>query len=170
MQTFTGRAFWPMDPLAHEIDILDVAHSLSMQCRYAGHSTIFYSVAEHSVYVSRNVPPSDRLWALLHDAPEAYLVDVPRPVKPFLPGYRDAEDRVMAAVCERFGMPPDMPVSVKEADNAILADERDQVMAPCDREWNLTRKGVGVKIEGWSPVKAKAMFLNEFQMITETSS
>ena len=67
MQTFTGRQFWPADPRADEIDIRDIAHALSMQCRYAGHCTQFYSVAEHCVLLA-NAIPEQKLWALLHDA------------------------------------------------------------------------------------------------------
>lgn len=70
MQTYTGRRFWPLDPVAGDIEIMDIAHALSNQCRYAGHTRFHYSVAQHSVQVSENVAPEHALWGLLHDAPD----------------------------------------------------------------------------------------------------
>lgn len=164
MQCFSGGQFWPLDPRAEEIHIADIAHALSMQCRYAGHCLRFYSVAEHSVKLSHVVSPENALWALLHDASEAYLVDVPRPVKPYLTGYKDAEARVMAAVCERFGLPLDMPAEVHAADNAIIGDERAN-MAPCAAEWYATGPGLGVTLNYWSPEVAERMFLARFNAL-----
>src|ERR1039457_118422 len=79
--TFSGLRFWPLDPNPEKILIDDIAHALAHQCRFGGHASRFYSVAEHSVHVSRLCPPEDALWGLLHDASEAYLVDLPRPLK-----------------------------------------------------------------------------------------
>jgi uncharacterized protein len=164
--------FWPMDPRADEVEIDDIAHSLSMQSRYAGHSLRFYSVAEHSVLIARwlldHYPPERALWGLLHDASEAYLVDVPRPVKPFLPGYKEAEARVMAVVCERFGLPITMPHSVHEADNRILHDEKAQNMAPSALPWNLKGEPLGVTLQFWTPEQAKAEFLSTYWGMIET--
>src|SRR6266700_4788978 len=98
IQTAMGRKFWPMDPRSGEVFIDDIAHALSMLCRFGGHCIRFYSVAEHSVLLSRVAEPRFKLWALLHDASEAYLADVPRPVKPALVGYKDAEERVQRAI------------------------------------------------------------------------
>lgn len=84
MMTYSGRAFWPLDPRADEIDPLDIAHALSMLCRYGGHVRRFYSVAEHCVLMSHAVAPEHALWALLHDATEAYMVDLPRPINRIL--------------------------------------------------------------------------------------
>jgi hypothetical protein len=81
MQTFTGRAFYPLDPRPEDIDPVDIAHALSLICRYGGHSSRFYSVAEHCVLMSHAVAPEHALWALLHDATEAYLGDMIRPLK-----------------------------------------------------------------------------------------
>jgi len=164
MQTYTGRQFWPLDPRADEVHIEDIAHALSMQCRYAGHCKRFYSVAEHSVHLARHVSPANALWALLHDASEAYLVDVPRPVKPYLAGYKDAEAKVMAAVCERFGLPHKMPAEVHWADTAIIGDERAN-MAPCVAEWYATGPGLGVELQYWSPEEAEREFLAEFERL-----
>jgi len=168
MQTATGRKFWPMDPRANEVFIEDIAHSLSMQCRYAGHCLRYYTVAEHSVLMARHLRPEGvevALWALLHDASEAYLVDVPRPVKPYLEGYKAAEAKVMAAVCDRFGLPHEMPAIVHEADERIIADEMVNLV-PMD--WHgKHRNPLGVKLQHWSPDDAKAEFLATFDALMD---
>ena len=162
MQTATGRQFWPLDPRPEEICIGDIAHSLAHQCRFAGHCRQFYSVAQHSVLVSQAVPAEYALWGLLHDASEAYLVDVPRPVKPYLAGYRDAEDTVMRVVCLAFGLPEEMPTEVKNADDAILADEAAQLMAPPPVSWNFRHPPLGLLIRPLLPVAARVQFLARF--------
>lgn len=164
MQTFTGKVFWPMDPVVEDIDITDIAHALANACRYAGHTLRFYSVAEHSVLMSRALlAPEHRRWALLHDASEAYLVDVPRPVKPFLAGYREAEAGLMAAVAARFGLGGTMPDVVKDFDNRILIDERAQAMTFCRRDWNLEGEPLGVTLRFWSPAEAEREFMIAFR-------
>lgn len=165
MQTYTGRQFWPLDPEPAEIDILDIAHSLSMQCRYAGHCRNFYSVAEHCVLLSLAVEPEHAFWALMHDASEAYLVDIPRPVKPALVNYRNVEDRMMLAICARFGLAPDMPRAVKEADNRILADEAAQNMSRPPVPWADTGAPLGVTLQFWTPAKAQDQFMARFREV-----
>lgn len=170
MQTYTGRQFWPLDPRPDEVRIEDIAHSLAMQCRYAGHCLRFYSVAEHSVLVAwwlkANYGSSAALYGLTHDAPEAYLVDVPRPVKPFLTGYKEAEQRVWMAVADRFGLDWSLPDSVHEADTRILCDERAQNMAPCAAPWNIVNDPLGVTLRFWSPEEAEIIFLDTFNSLT----
>jgi 5'-deoxynucleotidase YfbR-like HD superfamily hydrolase len=123
--TYTGRTFWPMDPRPDEVSILDIAQALSHQCRFSGHTREFYSVAEHSVRVSQIVPAPHQLWALLHDAAEAYLLDWPRPLKQNgLMGwlYRRAERRLMRVICQRFVPLPEriVPLTPAEAKTAFL--------------------------------------------------
>lgn len=172
MQTYTGRQFWPIDPRPEEIDVADIAHSLSLQCRYAGHCLRFYSVAEHSVHVARYVSAANAMWGLLHDAPEAYLVDVPRPVKRSLPQYAAIESQLMATVSRRFKLLPiwTMPEEVKDADNRILLDERAQNLKSTDHVWGSAQAAesagpLGVTIECWSPERAEQEFLAEFERL-----
>ena len=162
MQTYTGRVFWPLDPAPQDVCIEDIAHALSMSCRYNGHTRRFYSVAEHSVLVSRHVPPEDALWGLLHDATEAYLPDVIRPIKPHLTGFKEIENRLMDVICQRFQLSQGMPQSVHHADSAILTDEQMQVMGRPPRDWNLPYPGLGVQIRCWLPSDAEADFLSRF--------
>lgn len=166
MQTFSGGCFWPLDPRPSEIEIEDIAHALSMTCRYGGHSKRFYSVAEHSVLVSLHVPPAVAMWGLLHDAAEAFSADVPRPLKRNLPGWKAIEARIMAAVCERFGLPPNEPPEVKRVDLAIMSDERAAFMAPCDRDWGNLPPPIGAVIGCLTPDDAKALFLSRFRELS----
>lgn len=165
IQTFTGRRFWPLDPRSAEVHIEDIAHSLAMQCRYAGHCVRFYSVAEHCVLLARHVSAENKLWALLHDASEAYLVDVPRPIKRFLTGYGAAENDVMWSVCQRFGLADAMPAEVHEADGRIISDERIN-LAPCEAEWGYAPgPALGVALQYWSPADAESQFLTAYNML-----
>lgn len=167
MQTFTGRQFWPLDPRPGEVEILDIAHALANQCRYAGHCRRFYSVAEHCVLLARAVTPEHRLWALLHDAAEAYLVDLPRPVKRQVVGYHTAEAAVMAAICLRFGLKPEMPDAVHDADYRILRDELEQNMMPPAQRWPVQdEEPLGVTLRFWRPDVAEYWFLQEFGALT----
>ncbi len=168
MQTYTGRMFWPLDPRADEVDIEDIAHSLSMQGRFAGHANHWYSIAEHSVYVSRYVPREHALAALLHDATEAYVVDVPRPVKPALTNYREIEDRVWVAIAERFGLPAELDPSIKVADNMVLLAEQRDLLKPPPAPWKVP--GVpapGLRIAAVPQPKAKKWFLDRFEELTQ---
>lgn len=168
IQTFTGRAFWPLDPRPEEVEIADIAHALAHQCRYAGHVRRFYSVAEHSVLLARSVSPKNALWALLHDASEAYLVDLPRPVKREVRGYREAEAVVMLAICARFGLTVEMPQEVHLADGRILTDERQQAMAAPPMPWKAEEQvePLGVTLPFWSPVKAELEFMAMFDRLS----
>lgn len=162
MQTFTGRQFWPLDPRPEDILLTDIAAALAKLCRYNGHTRIFYSVAEHSVLVARAAPAAVRMEALLHDASEAYLADVPRPLKRHLAGYAEAEDRVMRAVARQFRLAWPLPAEVKRIDEAILADEREQLMADPPAPWHEREPRLGIRIKGWTPQEAEREFLLAF--------
>src|ERR1017187_3227299 len=137
IQTFTGRTFPILEPSAEDIDIKDIAHALSNLCRFAGHTSIFYSVAQHSVMVSQNVQPQFSLAGLLHDAPEAYCVDVPRPLKHsgFLDGYAVIEDRIWEAISKKYGLPLMLDPDVKRADNVLLFTEQRDLMSRPPKPW-----------------------------------
>lgn len=167
IQTYMGHKAFPASPSMMMLDIKDIAHSLSMQCRYAGHCNLFYSVAEHSVHIARALPPKLRLWGLLHDAPETYLVDVPRPVKPYLSNYEQLEEDLMKVIAERFYLVWPMPGLVKEYDNRILLDEKAQNLKDVGLDWNLSSFGepLGVTLQFWSPAEAEEQFLQTFNGI-----
>lgn len=164
MQTNSGRRFYPLDPRPHEIDREDIAHALSLLCRYGGHVDRFYSVAEHCILMSQAVAPEKALAALLHDATEAYVCDVPRPLKRQLPAYRDIEDRVWWAVAVHFGIDLALPGEVTEADNRILLTERAALMRRAER-WNIDDDftPLPVTIEAWSPAEAEQIYLDRLE-------
>lgn len=166
MQTATGRKFWPLDPRPNEVCIEDIAHALSMLCRFGGHCLRFYSVAEHSVLLARAAPGPHKLWALLHDAAEAYVLDMVRPVKPHLVGYSEIEARVMRAICVHFHLHLDSPSIIKTLDRQMLSDEREQNMAPAPEPWKNAAEPLGVTLQFWEPQRAHAEFLAEFNQIT----
>ena len=129
IRTVSGRYVNIMHPTEEMISIIDIAHSLSRQCRFAGHLPEFYSVASHSINcASLFADPELRLTALMHDASEAYLVDIPRPIKPILTNYKDLEDKMMHVIAERFGFIFPFPKEIHEADNYILQKEWDCLM------------------------------------------
>lgn len=140
IQTYRGRRFWPLEPHSMDVDILDIAHSLSMQCRFGGHTAVFYSVAEHCIRVANELPDHLKLAGLMHDAAEAYLLDVPTPLKKMMGGYADAEKRVMTAIAQRydFEYPVLSPLDEKrleEADMSLLLMEAKAFMRGNKREW-----------------------------------
>lgn len=177
MQTFSGRQFWPMDPRPNEIFIEDIAHALANLCRYGGHCLRFYSVAEHSVLMARAVSPENKLWALMHDAAEAYLVDVPRPIKRFLSGYALTESRIIRRIADRYNLPfnggdgwgpVELPIEVEQADLRILADEKHQNMRQ-GPSWDLLDEvqPLGVTLQFWTPEQAEHEFLDTFAELTK---
>lgn len=166
MQLASGRQFFPLDPRPEEIHIEDIASALSKLCRYNGHTKRFYSVAEHCVHVARAASPSVALEALMHDASEAYLCDIIRPIKPSLRDYGRIESALEQAIAERFDLIYPMPDEVKRLDNAILADERDQAMATPPADWKLTEPAIGVELQFWTPEKAEYEFLAMFRRLS----
>ncbi len=166
MQTATSRAFYPLAPEPHEIDLFEIASGLSRMCRYGGQigRLEFYSVAEHCVLLSYAVPPELARWALLHDASEGLgLMDIPRPIKPALSGYAELEARLMRAVAERFGLDWPMPAALKQYDDRILQNERAALWAgPPPHPWASDAAGPpleGITVTGWLPYQARARFL-----------
>jgi uncharacterized protein len=178
MQTYTGKAWYPMTPRSKDVDIEDIAHALSHLCRYGGHCRRFYSVAEHSVLVSRLVRPEHALLGLMHDASEAYVVDVPRPLKVHLGNYHDMESRAWIAIALRFDLPYEMPADVHRADIDACFIERGQLMAPVRHAWMDKEWGMGHEFSlpappswvwelGFDPEKAEVMFMNRFEELTK---
>jgi hypothetical protein len=167
MQTFMGARFYPCDPRAEDVDPLDIAHALSLLCRYGGHVDRFYSVAEHCVLMSQAVAPENALAALLHDATEAYVVDVPRPLKHALPEYQLIEAHVWLAIADRFNLDYRLPEEVDLADSRILLTERIALMSRTRYPWFQDGQfdPLPVAISGWMPTEAEERYLNRLHEI-----
>lgn len=169
IMTAAGRYFDFIRPEASSIEIGDIAHALAHICRFTGHVRQFYSVAEHSWHVSHLVPRGHELAGLLHDAPEAFIGDVAKPLKMMLPGYALIEARVEAAVLGRFGLSAPLPDSVKDADRQMLRVEQVQAMPGAGHDWglgDLSPQAKLVRLEFWDPAEAAMMFLRRFEELT----
>jgi 5'-nucleotidase len=185
IQTFTGLVMYPLDPRPEELCIEDIAHHLSNLCRFTGAVREFYSVADHSVRVSYACDPRDALWGLLHDAPEAYLADMSRPVKrysPFGATYQKIEERLMVVIAEKFNLPPVEgqtlqgahwklarhipPTSVKRADTVLLMTEKRDLMHGCNKAWEDTGEPLKTVIRPLSPGDARLSFMRRFRELT----
>lgn len=173
IQTFTGKKFYPLEPKMEDICIEDIAHSLSMQCRFNGHCKQFYSVAQHSVaMVNCWFPkPSQKKfarYALLHDASEAYLSDIPRPIKhlPEFSFYRDAEKKLQEMIYIKFGLNPVEPTEIKSADWEILCEEAmsKKLMWPLHPDWTARCKPL-INFTPLEPNRIEKIFLDKFQSL-----
>ena len=139
-QTYTGKKFWPLDPRADEVDIIDIAHSLALSCRFNGHCNLFYSVAQHSVLVSTLVKPSYAFAALLHDSTEAYLGDIIRPIKRYLPKIKEIEENLEIVIFQHFGIDDYDHNAIRHADDIALYTELRDVMGKSPGPWGYYEK------------------------------
>lgn len=153
IRTVTGKYVNVFDPTPDMICIEDIAHALSQQPRFGGHLPVFFSVAQHSVGCMLNAQPDERLGALMHDASEAYLMDIPSPIKKRLANYDEIENELMAVIAEKFGFAWPLPETIKKIDRREL-----------EWEWHTIMLG-GCSICSWWPAKAKYQFLKAFRSI-----
>lgn len=169
IETFTGIKFYPFDPRAEEVHILDIAHSLSQQCRYGGHCRFFYSVCQHSILTAEilkemGAEPLVQLYGLLHDATEPYLVDVPTPVKRQLPKYKKAEDVLHVVIWEALQLP--IPTEeqwklVKVVDDQLLNFEAKNLLSFA--HWADHSVELNVEIKEELPSQVKQRFLEKYK-------
>lgn len=167
VQVFSGVAFTPLDPKAADVRLEDIAHHLSLINRFNGGTNVPYSVAEHCITMSRLVDPDIALHALLHDAAEAYLGDIVRPIKKSIPELGRIEDHIVGAIYEAFRItiPSNAQVRrIAEADRKMLATEAYQLMPPAFVWTDLLGvqpyKGVPVGVMPW--YEAKATYIRRF--------
>lgn len=189
IRTYTGLKFWPLNPRGQDICIEDIAHALSLACRFSGHTYCHYSVADHSLRVSKLVeqmvmaqpgPLTLRteaareaaLWGLLHDGSEAYLCDVPSPIKR-APGigilYKQYERNLMDIIALRFNLSPHEPSVVKDADRILLATEMRDLMSVDESnlmEWQAQPPCSPDAIFPMDAQRAEMEFINRFEALT----
>lgn len=156
----SGTRFWPLDPDPKRIHIEDIAHHLSNICRYNGAVSGYYSVAEHCVRLFDYGPDEIKDWLLMHDAPEFAAGDLVAPIKhlPELNVYRQAEEKIMLAVCDRFDLDPVEPAEVKYLDLAIRVNEMRDLKGRTPLKYEPDPLDIPV-IKPWLPEKAKTEFL-----------
>jgi 5'-deoxynucleotidase YfbR-like HD superfamily hydrolase len=170
LQTVSGRRVNPFDPDPGQLDPDDIARALANVCRFGGHARAFYSVAQHSVIVSELVEQrggdvEDAFAALMHDATEAYLGDMPHPIKhrsPLGAAFKAAEEHLERAINERFRIKPDVP-EIKRADRALLATER-RIFSGENWHWPELDgvEALDLEITAWSPDEAAQAFARRF--------
>lgn len=173
----SGTKFWPLEPKPEDIHIEDIAHALSNICRYTGHCRRFYSVAEHSYFVSAHLHeygPRVQLQGLLHDASEAFMADIARPLKMSLvmEGYREAEARLEDIIYEKFGVSPTDTERglIKIADSRMLATERFALLPTCP-EWDEWLQGIEPYpmrlARDKVPVDMKLKFMRQYHFLSQ---
>lgn len=164
IQTYTGGAWWPMDPRPEDVHIDDIAHSLALQCRFNGHCSAHYSIAQHSLLVgdemerrahrageSRSFQRRAAIAGMLHDAAEAYLGDIVRPLKGQLAGFKELEEKNLRAIHEAIGLPAaelaELADEIRRVDLILLATECRDLMLDPPIPWG--------SIEGIEPLPTK---------------
>ena len=150
IMTYTGKKMYPLSPCMDDIDIVDIAHALSLKCRFTGHCSEFYSVAQHSCRVAMQCPDEHKLAGLLHDAAEAYLPDVSRPIKPYLYGFEAIEENLLQVIFAKFGLPYPFDGIIKDIDTRMCLTEGIELM-PDTTDW-------GIDLEPFSTFESPLMF------------
>ncbi len=172
VQTYSGGQFYPLDPREEDVNIEDIAHALSLQCRFNGHCRMFYSVAQHSVLVSEGIESlyvSDDVMmaALLHDAAEAYLPDVCGPIKGSWPGFDDIEQKLLGTIFRALGV--EWPSyenlqMIKLLDKIALATEKRDLLEPLQVPWEESLSEPWVDwIVPWDCLTSEKVFLETFR-------
>ena len=163
LMLYGGAKYYPDNPGDFTIAVEDYAQALSLQCRYGGHAPFHYSVAQHQLLMARYIwkttgDPDLTMAALHHDGSESVLIDVPRPLKPFMQGYYDIEAVAQKRIYEIFDIPFETPPpEIVEADNAILYNEA-KVLHPFADWWEHFApglEGVQVRETPWREVRAE---------------
>lgn len=174
--TYTGLKFYHLNPQPEMVTVEDIAHSLSQLCRWTGHTRFHYSVAQHSVYASQISAPEFAFDALLHDASEAYLGDMNRPLKHFTaagPAYREIEEKVEDVIFKKFGVRFPLAEEVKDVDTKMLYAEKAQLMNVTSatkyeaRKWGRDETAANIRIERWTPKRAERAFLARFKQLNK---
>jgi hypothetical protein len=157
-------SFVDPDPSVINIDV--VAGPLSRLCRFAGQINYFYCVAQHSVLVSYLVPEEFRLEALLHDVTEAFMADMPKPLKMIMPQYEEIEERVWLACAKAFGINPQLPECVHIADKMmVLAEARDLLNTDTWQTWYPDLPVPESRVTPLKPLDAEDLFLQRYHQL-----
>lgn len=161
--TVSGEVVSLHQPTPEMIFIDDIAHALGNICRFGGQVKRFYSVAQHCLVVAAMAPDNIKMEALLHDASEAYLGDVIKPLKVILGHvYTDIEDKFMCAITSRFGLETKHMELIKPLDNLALEVEFEYMHKGDRASWQRMMDKIGLTAEIMTPYRAQQAFLNTF--------
>lgn len=176
IETMLGRKFYLLDAQPR-FDVVEIAHALSMQCRYTGHTSRFYSVAEHSclvAYIMKRFNLGDPFEGLMHDATEAYLSDIASPWKVLLPDYKRLEKELETKARLFFGLPETITAGCKEADWIALFVEAYQLIPSKAADW-IAPPGIKERAQefiegdvstlGLPPLEANRTFMRVFSTL-----
>ena len=163
----TGKMFDLVDIDPYLIDIYDIAHHLAHLCRFTGATREFYSVAQHSLFVSINVSPENAFVGLLHDAAEAYIGDVSAPLKRVLPDYNRIEENLWEAIAWRFNIPFDIPAEVKEIDRRLGDTEQMKFLPKPIVSYDRIMDPLPIRLEAMTANAARVSFLREYYRLHE---
>jgi hypothetical protein len=178
IQTYTGVQFWPLSPREEDVRLEDIANGLALKCRFTGQCREFYSIAQHSVLVAQLLMTRGVMHdasierrkaafrvALLHDAAEAYLPDIPRPIKAAWREFKAIESRVLRCIHKALDVRPESVVerAVKHCDNVLLATEARDLMGPPPQPWEELPEPWNMTISPLWPWTAKALWLASWE-------
>lgn len=169
IQCASGNRFFFQDPISEDVDINDIAHALSRFCRFGGHCRVPYYVSQHSVLVADEVlratgSKEQAFIGLLHDAQEAYVGDLVRPLKSLVPEFSVVEERVWRVIAQKFGFDPALPPAVHEADMRMCRTEAQCIMPSTDL-YDADVQPYDMVIEPWSSNEAEYRFLTHFHSL-----
>lgn len=169
LATYTGLRLSVLNPKPEQIDILDIAMGLARTARFKVCAERTFSVAQHSIEVSRRLPPELRLWGLLHDASEAYIEDIPTPYKRHLPCYTEIEAKLMRVIAERFGLSWPMPAAVHEVDARMtITEARQFTWCRNGPDWHIEAEPYeGLELQPLPEISARFAFLARFGDYTQ---
>ncbi|HEU4851254.1 MAG TPA: phosphohydrolase [Telluria sp.] len=167
VSTYLGNRFYPLVPRIDQVAIEDIAHGLAYQCRFNGQTCEFYSIAQHSLVVAQLVPEPLQFAALMHDAAEAYLGDMVKPLKVLLPQFAQIEEKVSAIIADTYGIDFDDYAPIKRADLIALATEKRDLMPHSTERWAYLDdvRPLPDPIRAMDPAAAKAAFLDAFRRL-----
>lgn len=179
IKTYSGVNFFPFDPKVEDVNIVDIAHALALQCRFNGHTNRFYSVAQHCIEVAKKCSPENQLWGLLHDAPEAYISDLASPIKKNMPEFQKAEATILRVIVEKYRLHIDTgdsdinplapnpyfePKEVKAVDTRMLVTEARDLLGLFPNPWGMDVEPFSdTVLIPMSPEKAEREYIRAFE-------
>lgn len=168
LETYVGNRFHFFNIIAASIDIRDIAHALSLMCRFCGHTSQFVSIGVHSINVMALVSDKSKLAALLHDSAEAYIGDISRPLKASLPEINLIEKDIRDAIFNKFNVVGYDEAEIQKADDIMLATEAKHFMTHWE-EWGLKEQPIELSREllyDWQAPAIEKIFLQKFNELS----